>query len=124
MLEKIISASKNENEEKVGFSLQLPKSLKNDFDQYCKKNETNMTATLISFMRYAVNVDKGMEYPCGLPSFAKSFIFDMLTKAKSDNIDSIKELEAIAIPEDEKEKAVKKLENNIKLIDDTIKYVQ
>lgn len=52
-----MSYAKKNDSEKVGFSMSIPKHLKDDFFVYCQKNGVTMTALLLGFMSACLSVD-------------------------------------------------------------------
>ncbi len=83
MLNRVLTGARTDESEKVGFSMQMPKELKDKFDAYCKKNKVTMTAMLQSFMQYTVNVDEGIEKGEGadMPFEYKKTIISLLEKS-------------------------------------------
>ena len=57
-IKKAISLAKGSDEKRVGFNLQMPATLKAEFEQFCKINEVKMTAMILALMRTALNEDK------------------------------------------------------------------
>jgi len=90
----VLVGARTDESEKVGFSMQMPKELKEKFDAYCKKNKVTMTAMIQSFMQYIVNVDEGIEVDRSeIPPFHKATIASLLKNSISDLTDSLEELE-------------------------------
>ena len=58
MIKKAMEYAKNPVDEKVGFSFQVPVSLKKDFEKVCKLNNVTMTNLILGFMKATVE-----EYP-------------------------------------------------------------
>jgi hypothetical protein len=83
MLNRVLTGARTDESEKVGFSMQMPKELKDRFDAYCKKNKVTMTAMLQSFMQYTVNVDDGIEKGEGtdMPFEYKKTIINVLERS-------------------------------------------
>ena len=52
-----MSYAKKNDSEKVGFSMSIPKHLKDDFFVYCQKNGVTMNALLLGFMSACLFVD-------------------------------------------------------------------
>ena len=94
MISRVLVGARTDESEKVGFSMQMPKELKEKFDAYCKKNKVTMTAMLQSFMQYIVNVDDGVEVDRSeIPPFHKATIASLLKNSISSITDSLEELE-------------------------------
>jgi len=55
ILDKAIELAKANDELKVGLSVQVPKSLKEDFENICKENDVSMSSILLSFIQILVN---------------------------------------------------------------------
>ncbi|MCD4757391.1 MAG: hypothetical protein K8R39_03925 [Arcobacteraceae bacterium] len=51
MIEKAMNYAKNPVEEKIGFSFQLPVSMKKEFEQVCKLNDVTMTNMLLGLIK-------------------------------------------------------------------------
>ena len=58
-----MSYAKQNDSEKVGFSMTIPKHLKDDFSVYCRKNGVTMTALLLGFMSACLSVDSSSSEP-------------------------------------------------------------
>lgn len=58
MISSALSLAKGNKEKKVGISVQIPKSLKEDFEELCKKNGVSMGSMLQALVQVAVNEDK------------------------------------------------------------------
>lgn len=54
MLNRAIELAKGNEEVKVGLSVQVPKSLKEDFETICKENGVSMSSMLLSLIQVAV----------------------------------------------------------------------
>ena len=54
MLNRAIELAKGNEEIKVGLSVQVPKSLKEDFETICKQNSVSMSSMLLSLIQVAV----------------------------------------------------------------------
>ncbi|MGE4398196.1 MAG: hypothetical protein AB7D29_01635 [Campylobacterales bacterium] len=94
MISRVLVGARTDESEKVGFSMQMPKELKEKFDAYCKKNKVTMTAMLQSFMQYIVNVDEGIEVDRSeIPSFHKATIVSLLRNSISSATDTLEEME-------------------------------
>jgi hypothetical protein len=94
MISRVLVGARTDESEKVGFSMQMPKELKEKFDAYCKKNKVTMTAMLQSFMQYIVNVDEGVEVDRSeIPSFHKATIVSLLRNSISNVTDTLEEME-------------------------------
>ena len=94
MLNRVLTGARTDESEKVGFSMQMPKELKDKFDAYCKKNKVTMTAMLQSFMQYTVNVDEGIEVDRSeIPPYHKATIIALLKNAISNLSDTLKDME-------------------------------
>ena len=61
MLSSALGLAKGNDETKVGISVQIPKSLKEDFEELCKKNGVSMASMLQALVQIAVNEDKGID---------------------------------------------------------------
>jgi hypothetical protein len=61
MMTRILHGAGYDESERIGFSMQLPKNLKDRFDAYCKKKKVTMSGMIQSFMQYTVNVNDGIE---------------------------------------------------------------
>lgn len=61
MLKKAIDLAKGNEEPKVGLSVQVPKSLKDDFENICKDNNVSMSSMLLSLIQVAVDEIKEKE---------------------------------------------------------------
>lgn len=61
MLSSALGLAKGNDETKVGISVQIPKSLKEDFEELCKKNSVSMASMLQALVQIAVNEDKGID---------------------------------------------------------------
>ena len=59
MLRKVLSKAKTVEEEKVGVSFQIPKTLKKEFDILCAKHNVTITSMLQSLIEVAISEDKG-----------------------------------------------------------------
>lgn len=55
MLNKAIELAKGNEEPKVGLSVQVPKSLKDEFENICKENNVSMSSMLLSLIQVAVD---------------------------------------------------------------------
>ena len=87
MISRVLVGARTDESEKVGFSMQMPKELKDRFDAYCKKNKVTMTAMLQSFMQYTVNVDDGIEKDASeMPSFVKASLISLTNKALNETV--------------------------------------
>lgn len=87
MISRVLVGARTDESEKVGFSMQMPKELKDRFDAYCKKNKVTMTAMLQSFMQYTVNVDDGIEKDASeMPSFVKASLITLANKALNETV--------------------------------------
>lgn len=51
MISKAMEYAKNPVEEKVGFSFQIPVSMKKEFEQVCKLNDVTMTNMLLGLIK-------------------------------------------------------------------------
>ncbi len=60
--------------EKVGFSMSIPKHLKDDFFVYCQKNGVTMTALLLGFMSACLSVDSSSSESTKWKPFIKKSI--------------------------------------------------
>lgn len=58
MLEKAIKLAKGTEEPKIGLSVQVPKSLKDEFENICKENNVSMSSMLLSLIHVAVDESK------------------------------------------------------------------
>lgn len=61
MLKKAIELAKGNEEPKIGLSVQVPKSLKDDFESICKFNNVSMSSMLLSLIQVVVNEKKENE---------------------------------------------------------------
>lgn len=61
MLSKAIKLAKGSEEPKVGLSVQVPKSLKDEFESICKENSVSMSSMLLSLIQVAVEESKYSE---------------------------------------------------------------
>lgn len=61
MLSKAIKLAKGTEEPKIGLSVQVPKSLKDDFENICKENNVSMSSMLLSLIQVAVDEIKEKE---------------------------------------------------------------
>lgn len=61
MLNKVIKLAKGTEEPKIGLSVQVPKSLKDDFENICKENNVSMSSMLLSLIQVAVDEIKEKE---------------------------------------------------------------
>lgn len=61
MLRKAIELAKGNEEPKVGLSVQVPKSLKDEFENICKENNVSMSSMLLSLIQVAVDESKHSE---------------------------------------------------------------
>lgn len=61
MLNKAIKLAKGSEEPKVGLSVQVPKSLKDEFESICKENNVSMSSMLLSLIHVAVEESKYSE---------------------------------------------------------------
>ena len=61
VLSSALGLAKGNDETKVGISVQIPKSLKEDFEELCKKNGVSMASMLQALVQIAVNEDKGID---------------------------------------------------------------
>lgn len=87
MISRVLVGARTDESEKVGFSMQMPKELKDKFDAYCKKNKVTMTAMLQSFMQYTVNVDEGVEKDASeMPPFVKASLITLANKALNETV--------------------------------------
>jgi len=50
-IKKAISLAKGNDEERVGFNLKIPKTLKSEFEHFCKENDVSVTAMILALMR-------------------------------------------------------------------------
>lgn len=57
MLSKAIRLAKGTEEPKIGLSVQVPKSLKVEFENICIKNGISMSSMLLSLIQVAVDED-------------------------------------------------------------------
>lgn len=55
----IIKSLKGQDEEKVGFSLKLPKSLKEELHSLCEKESVSMNALIVATLQSLVNDECG-----------------------------------------------------------------
>lgn len=62
MLNKAIQLAKGNEEPKVGLSVQVPKSLKDDFENICKENNVSMSSMLLSLIQVVVNENKTVKH--------------------------------------------------------------
>ena len=53
-IKKAFRNAKSMEEEKVGLNIKVPISLKNDFEEACKKNGTSMTSMMLSLIKMTV----------------------------------------------------------------------
>lgn len=57
----LLADAKGSEDKKVGFNLQIPASLKEEFEQFCKNNNVSMTAMLNTLMKTTLQEVKGLE---------------------------------------------------------------
>jgi hypothetical protein len=57
----IIKSVQGQDEEKVGFSLKLPKSLKEDLQSLCEEKSISMNALIVATMQALINDDCGKQ---------------------------------------------------------------
>lgn len=57
----IIKSVQGQDEEKVGFSLKLPKSLKEDLQSLCEEKSISMNAVIVATLQSLINDDCGKE---------------------------------------------------------------
>ncbi len=55
MLSKAIKLAKGTEEPKIGLSVQVPKSLKDEFETICKENNVSMSSMLLSLIQVAID---------------------------------------------------------------------
>ena len=55
MIEKVLQMSKSVDDEKVGVSFQMPKSLKDKIDKLCEKNSIKLTTFFNSLAQVAID---------------------------------------------------------------------
>jgi len=60
VLTSTLRKAKRTDEEKVGLSIKVPISLKNEFDDVCRKNGVSMTTMILALMEVVVDEDKGL----------------------------------------------------------------
>lgn len=58
MLSKAIKLAKGTEEPKIGLSVQVPKSLKDEFENICKENNVSMSSMLLSLIQVAIDESK------------------------------------------------------------------
>ncbi|MDQ1244006.1 MAG: hypothetical protein QG559_1050 [Campylobacterota bacterium] len=61
MLKRAIELAKGNEEPKIGLSVQVPKSLKDDFESICKFNNVSMSSMLLSLIQVVVDDNKKRE---------------------------------------------------------------
>ena len=63
MLSKAIKLAKGTEEPKIGLSVQVPKSLKDEFENICKDNNVSMSSMLLSLIQVAIEESKENNEP-------------------------------------------------------------
>lgn len=58
ILDKAVQLAKKGPEQKVGFSMQIPVSLKEQFEEVCRNRGVTMTSLLLSFMQIAIEENR------------------------------------------------------------------
>ncbi len=58
MLSKAIKLAKGNEEPKIGLSVQVPKNLKDEFENICKENNVSMSSMLLSLIQVAIDESK------------------------------------------------------------------
>ena len=56
-IKKAISLAKGNDEKRVGFNLQIPATLKSEFELFCKANDVKVTAMILALMQTALDED-------------------------------------------------------------------
>lgn len=56
-IKKAISLAKSGDEKRVGFNLQIPATLKAEFEHFCKANNVKVTAMILALMQTALDDD-------------------------------------------------------------------
>lgn len=54
-IKKAISLAKGSDEKRVGFNLQIPATLKSEFELFCKANDVKVTAMILALMQTALD---------------------------------------------------------------------
>jgi len=108
----IIKSLKGQDEEKVGFSLKLPKSLKEELHSLCEKESVSMNALIVATLQSLVNDECGKSL-----KVAKSILLEFRT----DTVNTLKNLDTndngVYIDEDEARHAMN-LQSKIHKIDE------
>ena len=89
MLSSALGLAKGNDETKVGISVQIPKSLKEDFEELCKKNGVSMASMLQALVQIAVNEDKGIDTHLVTVSGGESYKKELFDKYLSDHASAI-----------------------------------
>lgn len=108
----IIKSLKGQDEEKVGFSLKLPKSLKEELHSLCEKESVSMNALIVATLQSFVNDECGKSL-----KVAKSILLEFRT----DTVNTLNNLDTndngVHFDEDEARHAMN-LQNKIHKIDE------
>lgn len=88
---KIVSSVKRQEEEKIGFSLKLPKSLKTDLQNLAERESISMNALIVATLQSMIDDECGQKL-----SIAKS----LLTEYKTLVTKEIKQIDDYGIDED------------------------
>jgi len=107
----IIKSLKGQDEEKVGFSLKLPKSLKEELHSLCEKESVSMNALIVATLQSLVNDECGKSL-----KMARGILLECRTST-ANTFNSIETNNGAYSDEDEAKYAIK-LQNRIHKIDE------
>jgi len=103
MLSSALGLAKGNDETKVGISVQIPKSLKEDFEELCKKNSVSMASMLQALVQIAVNEDKGIDTHLVMVSNGESYKKELFDGYLKDYYNATSTFNHLAEPTDSDE---------------------
>lgn len=95
---KIIQSVKRQEEEKVGFSLKLPASLKNQLQKLAESESISMNALIVATLQSMIDDDCGRE----IDKYEKDVVIakSLLSDYKNDLAFNIEKMEDFGVDED------------------------
>ena len=108
----IIKSLKGQDEEKVGFSLKLPKSLKEELHSLCEKESVSMNALIVATLQSLVNDECGKSL-----KLAKGILLDFRTSTVN-TLNNIETNHNGAYSDEDEARYAMRLQNKIHKIDE------
>lgn len=103
MLNSALGLAKGNDETKVGISVQIPKSLKEDFEELCKKNGVSMASMLQALVQIAVNEDKGIDTHLVMVSSDENYKKELFDSYLQDFYNATRTFSGLSEPTDSEE---------------------